>query len=123
MDTPVGAGVIDTQRVPVSYALAAAAGFFVLLAGKNFVDREYITGGLCVIAMVVALAYAQAIYRARPRPMSDTVLTAIAVCVLTVTIDRRGLVVRISEHRRWREPLKTFCDTGRRYTETVADFC
>ncbi len=92
MDTPVGAGVIDTQRVPVSYALAAAAGFFVLLAGKNFLDRDLITGGLCMIAMVVALAYAQAIYRARPRPMSDTVLTAIAVCVLTVTIDRRGLV-------------------------------
>ncbi len=92
MDTPVGAGVIDTQRVPVSYALGAAAVFFVLLAGKNFFDHDYITGGMCLVAMVVALAYAQAIYRARPQPMSDPVLTAIAICVLTVTIDRRGLV-------------------------------
>ncbi len=92
MQTPVGAGVIDTQRVPVSYALAAAAGFFVLLGAKNFLDHEYVTGGLCMIAMVVALAYAQAIYRIRPQPMSDTVLTIIAICVLTVTIERRGLI-------------------------------
>ncbi len=92
MDTPVGAGVIDTQRVPVSYALVAAAGFFLLLGSKNFLDHDLVTGGLCMVAMVVALAYAQAIYRERPPPMSDPVLTAIAICVLTVTIDRRGLV-------------------------------
>lgn len=92
MDTPVGAGIIGTQRVPVSYALVAAASFFVLLACKNFIDNEYVTGGLCLIAMVVALAYAHAIYQERTQPMSDPVLTAIALCVLTVTIDRRGLV-------------------------------
>lgn len=92
MDTPVGAGVIHTQRVSVSAALVAAGAFFVVLAAKNFFDHDYITGGLCMIAMTTALAYAHAIYRARARPMSDPVLSAIAVCVLTVTIDRRGLV-------------------------------
>lgn len=92
MYTPVGAGVIDTQRVPVSYALTAAAGFFVVLGTKNFLDRDYVTGGLCVIAIVVALAYAHAIYRSRPQPMSDAVLTVLTICVLTVTIDRRGLI-------------------------------
>ena len=92
MYPPVGAGVIDTQRVPVSYALVAAAGFFVVLGTKNFMDHDYVTGGLCVIAIIMALAYAHAIYRSRPKPMSDTVLTVLAVCVLTVTIDRRGLI-------------------------------
>ena len=119
VDTPFGDGVIHTQRVPVSYALAAAAGFFVLLASKNLYDHDYVTGGLCMIATLVALTYAQAIYRARPRPMSDPVLTAIAICVLTVTIDRRGLVGVL-----WTPPLMLMLHlvTNRRASATF-DFC
>ncbi|MCF8167885.1 MAG: hypothetical protein K9J77_04635, partial [Rhodoferax sp.] len=119
VDTPFGDGVIHTQRVPVSYALAAAAGFFVLLASKNLYDHDYVTGGLCMIATQVALTYAQAIYRARPRPMSDPVLTAIAICVLTVTIDRRGLVGVL-----WTPPLMLMLHlvTNRRASATF-DFC
>ncbi len=88
----VGAGVIDTQRKPVTYALLGAAFFFLVLGAKNLSDRDDVTAGLCAIAMVVALAYAHAIHRVRQQPMSDGILTAIALCVVAVTIDRRGLV-------------------------------
>jgi signal transduction histidine kinase len=88
----VGAGVIDTQRKPVTYALLGAAVFFLILGGKNLLDRDYVTAGLCGIAVAVALAYAHAIHCGRPQPLADGVLTTIALCVVAVTIERRGLV-------------------------------
>jgi len=85
-------GIIETQRVPVTWALLAATVFFVLLGAKNLWEREYVVTGLCATAVVVALLYAHAIYHQRPRPLSDVTLTGIVLAVLAATIDKRGWV-------------------------------
>ncbi len=88
----VGSAAIETQRKPVAYALFGAAAFFVVLGTKNAIDRDFITAGLCGIAIGVAMLYGMAIYHNRGKPFSDGILTALAVCVIAVTIERRGLV-------------------------------
>ena len=84
--------IVDTQRKPVTWALLAAAVFFLLLGAKNLWQREYVVTGLCALAIVVALMYARAIYRRLPNPLSDIALSFIVLGVLAVAIHKRDLV-------------------------------
>ena len=84
--------ITDTQRKPVTWALLAAVVFFLLLGGKNLWQHEYVVAALCVLAIVVALLYAQAIYHRRPNPMSDIALSFIVLGVLATAIHKRDLV-------------------------------
>ena len=84
--------IVDTQRKPVTWALLAAAVFFLLLGSKNLWQREYVVTGLCALSMLFALLYARAIYFKRPNPVSDVVLSVIVLAVLGSTIHIRGLV-------------------------------
>lgn len=84
--------IVDTQRKPVTWALLAAAVFFLLLGAKNLWQQEYVVTGLCALAIVVALMYAHAIYRRLPNPLSDIALSFIVLGVLAVAIHKRDLV-------------------------------
>lgn len=84
--------IVDTQRKPVTWALLAAAVFFLLLGGKNLWQQEYVVAGLCALAIVVALLYAKAIYHRLANPLSDVALSFIVLGVLAVAIHKRDLV-------------------------------
>ena len=84
--------IVDTQRKPVTWALLAAAVFFLLLGAKNLWQQEYVVTGLCALAIVVALMYARAIYWRLPNPLSDIALSFIVLGVLAVAIHKRDLV-------------------------------
>ncbi|GAB4397958.1 MAG: hypothetical protein OHK0048_08000 [Rhodoferax sp.] len=84
--------ITDTQRVPVTLALLAAAVFFLLLGGKNAWQREWLVTGLCTVAVLMALVYARAIYRVEPNPVGDVPLAALVWTVLAATVFKRDLV-------------------------------
>lgn len=84
--------IVDTQRKPVTWALLAAAVFFLLLGSKNLWQQEYVVAGLCALAIVVALLYARAIYQRLPNPLSDIALSFIVLGVLAVAVHKRDLV-------------------------------
>jgi signal transduction histidine kinase len=84
--------LVDTQRRPVTWALLAAAVFFTALTVKNLSQGDHLVGGLCALAVAMALMYARVIYRQLPNPLSDPVFALVVWVILGTTVYKRDLV-------------------------------